>query len=73
MPLLILVFLTAFIISVYSTPALIKVAILKRLIDSPGDKRKIHRRSIPNIGGIVIYASTIFSFSLWFSINAKLL
>ena len=70
MPLLILVFLTAFIISVYSTPALIKVAILKRLIDSPGDKRKIHRRSIPNIGGIVIYASTIFSFSLWFSINA---
>lgn len=67
MPLLILVFITAFIISIYSTPALIKVAILKRLTDAPGDKRKIHRKSVPNIGGIVIYASTIFSFSLWFA------
>ncbi|MGZ4091015.1 MAG: glycosyltransferase family 4 protein, partial [Bacteroidia bacterium] len=69
MAVLILVFLTAFIVVLYSTPALIKVAVLKRLIDSPTEERKIHKRSVPTIGGIIIYAGTLFAYSLWYTID----
>lgn len=69
MAVLILVFLTAFIVVLYSTPALIKVAVLKRLIDIPTEDRKIHKRAVPTIGGIIIYAATLFSFSLWYNID----
>lgn len=69
MPLLILVFITSFVVVLYSTPALIKVAILKNLIDLPSEERKIHKRAIPTIGGIIIYAATLFSFSLWYNIE----
>jgi UDP-GlcNAc:undecaprenyl-phosphate/decaprenyl-phosphate GlcNAc-1-phosphate transferase len=68
MAVLILVFLTSFIVVLYSTPSLIKVAILKRLIDVPKEGRKIHKRSVPTIGGIIIYAGTLFAFALWYSI-----
>ena len=69
---LVLVFLTAFIVVLYSTPALIKVAVLKRLIDVPTEDRKIHKRSVPTIGGIIIYAGTLFAFALWYSIDDML-
>ena len=69
MLLLLLVFLTSFLLVLYGTPALIKVAILKRLFDEPGG-RKIHKRIIPTIGGIIIFAATLFSFSLWFNIDS---
>jgi len=68
---LILVFLTSFIVVLYSTPALIKVAVLKRLIDAPSEERKIHKRSIPTIGGIIIYAGTLFAYALWYNIEDK--
>jgi UDP-GlcNAc:undecaprenyl-phosphate GlcNAc-1-phosphate transferase len=67
---LLLVFLTSFLLVLYGTPSLIKVAILKRLFDEPGG-RKIHKRIIPTIGGIIIFSATLFSFSLWFSIDAN--
>lgn len=66
---LILIFLTSFIVVLYSTPALIKVAVLKRLMDAPGEERKIHKRSIPTIGGIIIYAGTLFAYALWYNID----
>ncbi|MDQ3048219.1 MAG: undecaprenyl/decaprenyl-phosphate alpha-N-acetylglucosaminyl 1-phosphate transferase [Bacteroidota bacterium] len=66
MAFLILVFLTSFFVVLLSTPSLIKVAILKRLFDAPGDTRKLHTRMVPTIGGIIIFAGTLFSFSLWF-------
>ncbi|MEX2597950.1 MAG: MraY family glycosyltransferase [Salibacteraceae bacterium] len=63
---ILLTFLTALIVSVLSTPALIKVAYLKRLVDEPGDERKLHLRRIPTIGGIIIFAGTLFAYLLWF-------
>lgn len=69
MAILILVFITAFSVVLYSTPALIKVAVLKRLIDLPSEDRKVHKRAVPTIGGIIIYAATLFSFSLWYNID----
>lgn len=61
-----LVFLTSFFVVLFTTPSLIRVAFLKRLFDEPGEERKLHNRRIPTIGGIIIFAATLFSFSLWF-------
>ncbi len=66
MEFLILVFITSFFLVLLATPSLIKVAVLKRLFDAPTESRKIHDRLIPTIGGIIIFAGTLFSFSLWF-------
>jgi UDP-GlcNAc:undecaprenyl-phosphate GlcNAc-1-phosphate transferase len=66
MDIIILTFFTAFFVVLLSTPALIKVAILKRLFDEPGDERKLHKRMVPTIGGIIIFAGMLFSFALWF-------
>jgi len=52
-----------------TTPSLIKVAFLKRLFDEPGDERKLHKRMVPTIGGIIIFAGTLFAYALWFPIG----
>ena len=49
-----------------ATPSLIKVAKLKHLVDMPGEDRKLHKRSVPTIGGIIIFSAIIFSYALWF-------
>ncbi|HEU4718541.1 MAG TPA: MraY family glycosyltransferase [Bacteroidia bacterium] len=66
MPHLLLTLFTAFLVVLMSTPSLIKVAFLKRLFDEPGDARKLHKRVVPTIGGVIIFAATLFAFSLWF-------
>lgn len=48
-------------IVVFSMPTLIQVAKLKHLVDAPGDIRKIHKRSIPTIGGVVVVFGFLFS------------
>lgn len=63
---IILGFFTAFFVVMIATPSLIKVAKLKHLVDEPGEERKLHQRSIPTIGGIIIFSAIIFSYSLWF-------
>lgn len=63
---LLLTLITSFVVVLLATPALIKVAFLKRLFDEPGDARKLHKRVVPTIGGIIIFAATLFSLSLWF-------
>jgi UDP-GlcNAc:undecaprenyl-phosphate/decaprenyl-phosphate GlcNAc-1-phosphate transferase len=72
MELLLLTFFTAFGVVIFSTPSLIKVAILKRLFDEPTEERKLHKQVIPTIGGIIIFAGTFFSFVLWFPSDALL-
>ena len=63
---LMLGFITAFIVVIFSMPSLIKVAKLKNLVDSPSEDRKLHRWSIPTLGGIVIFGAIVFSYALWF-------
>jgi len=58
-------FLTSFFVVLVTTPSLIKVAKLKQLVDVPGEDRKLHNRRVPTIGGIIIFASILFAFSLW--------
>ncbi len=63
---LILAFITAFSVVLLATPSLIKVAKLKHLVDEPGDDRKLHKSSVPTIGGVIIFSAFIFSCFLWF-------
>jgi len=56
---------------VVAMPALIKVAKLKHLVDEPGEARKLHRRSVPTIGGILIFAGTIIAYCIWFPSRAE--
>ena len=58
--------ITAFIVVLFTMPSLIKVARMKHLVDEPSEERKLHQRSVPTIGGIIIFAAVIFSFALWF-------
>ncbi len=62
----VLAFLSALGIVLVSMPVLIKVAKLKHLVDEPGDQRKLHKKSVPTLGGVLIFASTIITYCLWF-------
>jgi UDP-GlcNAc:undecaprenyl-phosphate GlcNAc-1-phosphate transferase len=66
MAFLILIFITSFLLVLFSIPSLITIAMLKQLFDTPEEGRKLHTTSIPTIGGIAIFAGVLFSFSLWF-------
>jgi len=68
---LILGFITAFFVVLLATPSLIKVAKLKHLVDEPGEDRKLHKKRIPTIGGIIIFSSILFSYALWFPDDIK--
>lgn len=61
---IIFAFLTAFIISFFSIPSIIKIAHLKNLTDDPAD-RKQHLESTPTLGGVAVFAAVIFSLSFW--------
>ncbi|MGB0887361.1 MAG: glycosyltransferase family 4 protein [Vicingaceae bacterium] len=65
----ILPILTAFMIVLLSTPSFIKIAKIKHLFDDPSDDRKIHTRKVPLMGGMMIFAGTLFSFLLWLPVN----
>lgn len=60
----ILAILTSFIISFISIPSIIKVAELKNLYDEPCSRKK-HKKAIPTLGGIAIFAGFIFSVCFW--------
>lgn len=64
--LLLLGFFTALVVVLFTMPSLIKVARMKHLVDEPSESRKLHSRSVPTIGGIIIFAAVIFSYALWF-------
>jgi len=59
-----LAIMISFFIVLLSTPSFIKVAELKHLFDDPNESRKLHKKSIPSMGGIMIFAGTLFSFMI---------
>lgn len=68
----ILGFITAFAVVLITTPSLIKVAHMKNLVDEPNEARKKHRGRIPTIGGVILFAASIFAYSLWFPWDDRL-
>ncbi|MCP2044261.1 glycosyltransferase family 4 protein [Pontibacter sp. HSC-36F09] len=57
-------FLTAFIITYFAVPSVIKVASIRNLFDEP-DERKLHKNTIPALGGVAIFAGIFFSVLFW--------
>ena len=62
-------FITAFLITFFAIPSIIKIAIEKNLCDEPGERRS-HSHSIPTLGGIGIFAGLIFSITFWIPFNS---
>lgn len=54
-------FLTAFLITYFSIPAIIRLSLLKKLYDQP-DARKKHATRISPLGGIAIFGGLLLSF-----------
>jgi len=61
---IVLVFITAFLLTFFAIPSIISVAKKKNLVDEPGERRA-HSISTPSLGGIGIFAGTIFAIILW--------
>lgn len=57
-------FLTAFLITYFVIPSIIKIAEVKNLVDEPGERRS-HSKSVPTLGGLGIFAGLIFSTTFW--------
>lgn len=57
-------FLTAFLITYFAIPSIIKIAEVKNLVDEPGERRS-HSKSVPTLGGLGIFAGLIFSTTFW--------
>jgi UDP-GlcNAc:undecaprenyl-phosphate/decaprenyl-phosphate GlcNAc-1-phosphate transferase len=56
--------LTAFFITFFAIPSIIRIALEKKLYDEPGERHS-HTQIIPTLGGIGIFAGIIFSFTFW--------
>ena len=61
---IILAFITSFALTFLAIPSIISVAKKKKLFDEPGERRS-HTVSTPSLGGIGIFAGTLFSIILW--------
>lgn len=56
--------LVAFVVAYRVMPVIIDVSHMKRLFDDPTNARKLHMSSIPNLGGVGIYAAVCTAFLL---------
>ena len=63
-----LVFLIALALSVGITPLVIRLAVAKRIMDTPGF-RKVHRKPIPRLGGVAICAANCGTIALVIAAN----
>ena len=52
----------AFVITFFAIPAIIRVSVLKGLFDEPCE-RKQHAQNLPTLGGLAIFAGTVFSYT----------
>lgn len=50
--------------SAFCVKAIIKISYLKKLYDQPAEDRKIHIKATPNIGGVALFFSFLFSLSI---------
>lgn len=64
MEIIILCFTTAFTLTYFAIPSIIRVALAKNLCDEPGE-RSSHSVRTPSLGGIAIFSGSIFSIVLW--------
>lgn len=64
-----LVLVTSFAMTYLAIPSIIRVAIKKNLVDVPNERRS-HSVVTPSLGGIAIFAGTLFSILMWTPYNS---
>lgn len=57
-------FITAFALTYFAIPPIIDIARVKHLFDVPGE-RSSHKVATPSLGGVAIFAGSVFSIVLW--------
>ncbi|MFU8795082.1 MAG: MraY family glycosyltransferase [Dethiobacteria bacterium] len=57
--------LLGFLITFKSIPVVIKVSLLRGLMDCPDGDRKVHKHRVPNLGGIGVFAGFVISFGIF--------
>ena len=60
----ILLLLVSTLVCAVSIPPIIRIAMTKRLFDVPLEARKVHKRLVPNLGGLGIILGVLFAYSL---------
>ena len=55
---------TSFLVSFASIPTIIRIANRLSLFDEPNE-RKLHHDRIPLLGGVAIFAASLFAFTIW--------
>ena len=61
----IIIFITAFALSLILTPLSIKLAPKVGAVDVPKDSRRMHSKPIPRMGGLAIFLGTVITLVLW--------
>ncbi|MBK7475138.1 MAG: undecaprenyl/decaprenyl-phosphate alpha-N-acetylglucosaminyl 1-phosphate transferase [Haliscomenobacter sp.] len=64
MQVIVLSFVTAFTLTYFAIPPIIRIALAKNLVDEP-DERRSHTVRTPSLGGIGIFSGSIFAIVLW--------
>ena len=58
-------FALAFALVMFAMPPLIRVALLKRLVDEPEEGRKMHTTPVPTIGGVAVFLGFLVACLMW--------
>lgn len=69
MEMFLLIYITSFLTVALSISPLITIAIRKRLFDAPSEDRKIHKRIVPNLGGLAIFSGFLFSLAIFIDLS----
>jgi len=60
-----LVFFTSLSFVVFAVPQIVNIALKKHLFDDPVESRKVHKRQVSNFGGIALFFSFLFTYTLF--------
>ena len=66
---ILLAFITAFSLTYFAIPSIIKVAREKNLCDQPGGRHS-HKEVTPSLGGVGIFSGLVFSLVLWLDFSS---
>lgn len=64
-----LIYITSLLSVALSISPLITIAIRKRLFDAPSEDRKIHKRIVPNLGGLAIFSGFLFASAMFIDLS----
>ena len=57
-------FIASLAVVMLGMPSLIRLAVQKNLLDEPSEDRKVHTRSVPRLGGVLIFIGTFVTTSI---------